>query len=340
MKKLFSLALVLAMLLSLSVTAFAAEITGDSGSVEITYTYTNPASYVLTIPDTINLTTEESELGTVSLEITELAEHRQVDVYVSSPNYDDSDYYYPWSLLDESAENNNRVSYSLLMNIDIPVSPFSPIFSGTEAATYSTVLYGNVKEAPAYAGTYKDTLTFTVNILTADTFLTDADSIALTQNEILTNDSLSFSSAKTLDLNGYTLSAVNLKTITAGNSLTIGDSVGGGKVVNITFSANVLEDAKIVVNGGTFENSMLYALNPGVVTVNAGTFTGDIVLRVENKGTATINGGTFNGNVSVNTNGSLTINGGTFSFDPSAYVDTTTHTVTDNSDGTWTVTAN
>lgn len=340
MKKILSLMLVLVMLLSLSMTAFAEQqITGDSGSVEITYTYTNPASYVLTIPDTINLTTEKSELGTVSLEITELAEHRQVDVYVSSPNYDEDVYPYRWHLLDENAENNNRVSYSLMYNSNWSVFPDMPILSGTEAATYSTGLYGNVEEAPAYAGTYKDTLTFTVNILTADTLL-DADSIALTQNEILTNDSLDSSSAKTLDLNGYTLSAVDSKTITALSSLTISDSVGGGKVVNIIFSANLYSDSKIVVNGGTFENSKLSAINYGVVTVNAGTFTGDIVLTVENKGTATINGGTFNGNVSVNTNGSLTINGGTFSFDPSAYVDTNTHTVTDNGDGTWTVTAN
>ena len=59
MKKLLSLALVLVMMLSMSVTAFATELTGGSGDVEITYTYVDSTAYVMTIPDSINLTTEE-----------------------------------------------------------------------------------------------------------------------------------------------------------------------------------------------------------------------------------------------------------------------------------------
>ncbi len=64
-----------------------------------------------------------------------------------------------------------------------------------------------------------------------------------------------------------------------------------------------------------------------------------------NAATVNISGGTFNaqGNGKnfffVSEYASLTITGGTFSCDPSAYVDTEKYEVTENGDGTWTVTA-
>ncbi len=415
MKKILSLALVLAMVLTMSTTAFAAEITNGSGSVDITYTYTNTntnsASYVLTIPDSINLTTEESELGTVSLDITEVSEYKQVDVYISSPNFDQTDdYKYPWHLLDEKGAN--KVPYSLKYhvfdnNYDT-VSPDIPFFSGTEAATYSTTLRGNVKEAPVYAGNYSDTLTFTVSVLTNNAFW-GSENITLTEDVAMVYDPGTFTSNKTLDLNGHTLTTSRTKVINvvSGAKLTINDSAGGGKAVNFRFASQLSGD--IEINGGAFEDTgyVVMVQNKGKVTINGGTFTTpvdaenplDNKVFTMNNATAEINGGTFNGNVSVNEGGILTINngtvngyldlfwsgasitvndgtfnggiyirkaganltinggtftggfadgsersgviikGGTFDFDPSAYVNTNTYSVTENGDGTWTVTA-
>ncbi len=416
MKKILSLALVLVMVLTMSTTAFAAEITGDSGSVDITYTYTNTnlASYVLTIPDSINLTTEESELGTVSLDITEVSEHKQVDVYISSPNFDETDdYNYPWHLLDEKGAN--KVPYALKYHVFddhyATVYPDTPIFSSTEATTYSTTLRGNVKEAPVYAGNYSDTLTFTVSVLTNNAFW-DSENITLTEDVAMVNDGDTFTSNKTLDLNGHTLTTSRTKVINviSGAKLTVNDSAGGGKVVNHRFACQYSGD--IEINGGAFENTadVVLVQNNGKATINGGTFTrtdgaapsnsnNDVFSM--NTATAEINGGTFNGNVLVNVDGILTINngtvngylvlyasgasitvndgtftggiyirdaganltinggtftggitvengadtsgvvirGGTFDFDPSAWVDTTTHSVTENGNGTWTVTA-
>ena len=38
-------------------------------------------------------------------------------------------------------------------------------------------------------------------------------------------------------------------------------------------------------------------------------------------------------------NGNVTVVAGIYNFDPTSYVDTGAYTVTDNGDGTWTVTA-
>lgn len=53
--------------------------------------------------------------------------------------------------------------------------------------------------------------------------------------------------------------------------------------------------------------------------------------------TDSVGGGKLSGPIHVYGGASLKCNGGTFSFDPTEYVDTATHTVTDNGDGTYTV---
>ena len=89
---------------------------------------------------------------------------------------------------------------------------------------------------------------------------------------------------------------------------------------------------------------------PSITTINGGTFNADKSIFYVNVDTnyiqkIIVTGGTFNvaegGSLievsSGNASDYLTITGGTFNVDPTAYVDTNTHTVTDNGDGTWTV---
>ena len=89
---------------------------------------------------------------------------------------------------------------------------------------------------------------------------------------------------------------------------------------------------------------------PAITTINGGTFNADksiFYVKVDTNYIQKIivTGGTFNvaegGSLievsSGNAGDYLTITGGTFNVDPTAYVDTNTHTVTDNGDGTWTV---
>ena len=89
---------------------------------------------------------------------------------------------------------------------------------------------------------------------------------------------------------------------------------------------------------------------PSITTINGGTFNADKSIFYVNVDTnyiqkIIVTGGTFNvaegGSLievsSGNAGDYLTITGGTFYVDPTAYVDTNTHTVTDNGDGTWTV---
>ena len=89
---------------------------------------------------------------------------------------------------------------------------------------------------------------------------------------------------------------------------------------------------------------------PSITTINGGTFNADksiFYVKVDTNYIQKIivTGGTFNvaegGSLievsSGNAGDCLTITGGTFYVDPTAYVDTNTHTVTDNGDGTWTV---
>ena len=113
---------------------------------------------------------------------------------------------------------------------------------------------------------------------------------------------------------------------------------------------------KVIIEDGTFnalgDGSECVYVKPGdsnqetSVTINGGTFNSNNNMFVLKNGSktalVTVNGGTFTLNSEAGSlmvgEGTLIINGGTFNVDPSAYVDTTTHTVTE-SNGTWTVTA-
>lgn len=124
----------------------------------------------------------------------------------------------------------------------------------------------------------------------------------------------------------------------------------GGKVQlsnNITSNSNLMlyegAPAELILNGYTLDLPVLQ-LDFGKTLTIDGTVEGSKIhyssgtnrLGVYYYSSLTINGGTYQ-NMNCHTIREIVINGGTFGFDPTEYVDTTTHTVTDNGDGTYTV---
>lgn len=152
MNKLLSLALILVMVLTMSTTAFAAEITGNSGSVDITYEV--PNSYIVTIPDSMTIGTDAN----VSVSDVIITAGHLLTVSVSSQQYNDG-----WKLIN----GVDTVGYTLKID-------------GADIANNATVLTvkngGNVSETlatalsgtPIYSGNYTDTLTFSVSVIPCD----------------------------------------------------------------------------------------------------------------------------------------------------------------------------
>ena len=128
-------------------------------------------------------------------------------------------------------------------------------------------------------------------------------------------------------------------------------TIDGASVSGSTTALLVQDGAVAEINGGTFTSAGNSAIQlsreDSALTINNGTFiaNGDGSIKniviMEDTNTFIINGGTFEGfsGVTYSDTATASINGGTFSFDPTEYVDTATHTVTDNGDGTFVVTA-
>ncbi len=128
-------------------------------------------------------------------------------------------------------------------------------------------------------------------------------------------------------------------------------TIDGASVSGSTTALLVQDGAVAEINGGTFTSAGNSAIQlsreDSALTINNGTFiaNGDGSIKniviMEDTNTFIINGGTFEGfsGVTYSDTATASINGGTFSFDPTEYVDTATHTVTNNGDGTYVVTA-
>ena len=161
MKKFFAILLAVAMMATMSVTAFATTIDGDSGTVEITYGVED--SYVVTIPASITLSAGEASTMEISAADVVIGYGEQLTVSVSSTNYADS----KWYLVD-TANAENKLEYSVKSGENAVASGDAvlTVAAGSTDATTVT-LSTQLIDSATVSGTYKDTITFTVNVAEA-----------------------------------------------------------------------------------------------------------------------------------------------------------------------------
>ena len=148
-----------------------------------------------------------------------------------------------------------------------------------------------------------------------------------------------------LDLNGHTITG-------SGRSVCVwllsgSCTIRGGSITATGDNAvyNYSKSGTLMIEGCTIrtDRSALYSGDDdAVTTVKNSTLISDIAAIFCESGTISLEG-TINlsgKRYTINTmNGNVTVVAGTYNFDPTSYVDTDTYTVTDNGDGTWTVTA-
>lgn len=160
MKKLFALISTVAMLATLSVTAFAAEI--DQGAAESngstsvyfevdpTYTITIPATVELAKKETAGVVTYENDYTITASENLRLKKYEYVEVTIATDGV---------MTTDEGAELAYTVSVdgSAVANGDV-VAAF-----GTNTAEQTTTMHIAAND-PTYAGRYEDTVTFTIAV--------------------------------------------------------------------------------------------------------------------------------------------------------------------------------
>ena len=190
--------------------------------------------------------------------------------------------------------------------------------------------------------------------------------------DITVDETLYIENTVVLDLNGKTLMADAalgdpLISISSGSQLTIDDSGENGQIypefpgsclisnngtLNIN-GGNITSDSDVIYNYGILNitdgniqsNATCICALDGEIKISGGTLEGKryiISFDYENTATLNISGGALLSEemvlrLSYNAK-SITVTGGTMGFNPTDYINEDTHTATQNSDATWTVT--
>ena len=157
MKKLFALILTVAMLATMSVTAFAANTTGGSTEVSFnvdpTYTVTIPATVELQKIDTEGVITYENDYTLTAEAGVRLKKNEYIEVTV------DSDFIM-------TTTEGATLDYGITA-AGAPVANNGVVAEfETDKATQSTTIHIAAND-PDFAGEYKDTVTFTVAVKVA-----------------------------------------------------------------------------------------------------------------------------------------------------------------------------
>ena len=156
MKKIFSIILSIVMLLSLSLNTFAV----DTASTILTYS--NEASYEISIPDSVSIDTKTLS-GEININIlnAKLEKETLIQVSVESEN--------EWKLV-SSDKVGEYINYSLSLEDKIVENGDRVIFTDTNI---DTKLKLQIEEAKV--GQYSDILTFTSEIIRIIPFIVDED---------------------------------------------------------------------------------------------------------------------------------------------------------------------
>lgn len=168
MKKLLTIMLALVMVLSLSVTALAADITQDSDpkTGNTTVTFNVDPTYTVTIPATVELekktaadetVTYEKDL-TVSAENVRLLEGKQIQVTLTSD----------FTLTNDTQNGGAATNLSYTVTVGDSATPIVTdgvvATFGTSTTEQTSVLHFAAAN-PTYAGDYSDTVTFTIAVV-------------------------------------------------------------------------------------------------------------------------------------------------------------------------------
>lgn len=168
MKKLLTIMLALVMVLSLSVTALAADITQDSDpkTGNTTVTFNVDPTYTVTIPATVELEkktaadetiTYEKDL-TVSAENVRLLEGKQIQVTLTSD----------FTLTNDTQNGGAATNLSYTVTVGDSATPIVTdgvvATFGTSTTEQTSVLHFAAAN-PTYAGDYSDTVTFTIAVV-------------------------------------------------------------------------------------------------------------------------------------------------------------------------------
>jgi len=151
MKKILSTVLCLVMILSLGVTAFAE-------TNEFVLTYSNEASYEISIPESGNIDVTNGK-GTITIGVTEtnLADGTVVSVTATSANYTDDSWY-----LVNTKDSSDKMAYTVgTTDGGSDVASGDEVLSADSAT--STTLYVTLSDT-SKIGTFTDTITFTSEI--------------------------------------------------------------------------------------------------------------------------------------------------------------------------------
>jgi hypothetical protein len=246
---------------------------------------------------------------------------------------------------------------------------------GMHAAIISAINEVKTEGAVTNGSLSAGSVTYTLHTSFADAVGVWTDGVTLT---LLSSNASEYKNNVTienkkivLDLNGYKLSfnstAIAQFKIEKNGELTIRDSRGGGEYS--TYHFGILVYGTLNIEGGTLHNKVTLNGGDAIINMTGGTLYGYSSSGqndgVSGHGTFNMSGGTISAKYAVSTSEesfvnisgdailiatqklfsggtettTYTITGGIFSHDPSQWVNLNTYTVTENSDGTWSVTA-
>ena len=246
---------------------------------------------------------------------------------------------------------------------------------GMHAAIISAINEVKTEGAVTNGSLSAGSVTYTLHTSFADAVGVWTDGVTLT---LLSSNASEYKNNVTienkkivLDLNGYKLSfnstAIAQFKIEKNGELTIRDSRGGGEYR--TYHFGILVYGTLNIEGGTLHNKVTLNGGDAIINMTGGTLYGYSASGqndgVAGHGTFNMSGGTISAKYAVSTSEesfvnisgdailiatqklffggtettTYTITGGIFSHDPSQWVNLNAYTVTENSDGTWSVTA-
>ena len=156
MKKLFALILTVAMIATMSTTAFAANTTGGSTEVSFnvdpTYTVTIPATVELNKVDTEGVVTYENDYTIEAVAGVRLKKNEYIEVTVASD-------------FEMITTEGATLAYAITKGGNAVGTGGVVAEFETDKAAQSTTIHIAAND-PDYAGVYKDTVTFTVAVKT------------------------------------------------------------------------------------------------------------------------------------------------------------------------------